>query len=128
MPRPENVGELRARGTKLELFGCAWCEHTQEMREWLEFRGADFAEFDVEQDESARERMLQLSGGQRMVPVLVEDGAVVQIGWQGRGCVVGNLAGNVAGNPAGNVVGGLVNGGAGGDADDGADGTGGGGR
>jgi hypothetical protein len=30
-----------------------------------------------------------LSGGQRTVPVLVEDGKVVQIGWQGRGCVVG---------------------------------------
>ena len=26
--------------------------------------------------------------GQRTVPVLVEDGKVVQIGWQGRGCVV----------------------------------------
>jgi len=23
-----------------------------------------------------------------MVPVLVEDGRVVQIGWQGRGCIV----------------------------------------
>ena len=32
--------------------------------------------------------MLALAGGQRTVPVLVEDGKVVQIGWQGRGCVV----------------------------------------
>ena len=27
-------------------------------------------------------------GVERTVPVLVEDGAVVQVGWQGRGCTV----------------------------------------
>jgi len=36
----------------------------------------------------ARERMSAITGGQYMVPVLVEDGKVVQIGWQGRGCIV----------------------------------------
>ena len=33
--------------------------------------------------------MRELTGGQRMVPVLIEDGKLVQSGWQGRGCVVG---------------------------------------
>jgi glutaredoxin 3 len=33
-------------------------------------------------------RMREASG-QRTVPVLLEDGKVLQIGWQGRGCVVG---------------------------------------
>ena len=37
---------------------------------------------------SARARMIAISGGQRTVPILAEDGDVVQIGWQGRGCVV----------------------------------------
>lgn len=73
---------------KLELFGSAGCPHTQEMREWLEWRNAEFVEYDVEADRDARGRMRALSGGQRTVPVLVEDGKVVQIGWQGRGCVV----------------------------------------
>jgi glutaredoxin len=73
---------------KLELFGSAGCPHTQEMREWLEWRGSEFVEYDVEVDRDARDRMRALSGGQRTVPVLVEDGKVVQIGWQGRGCVV----------------------------------------
>ncbi|HKN59576.1 MAG TPA: glutaredoxin [Candidatus Acidoferrales bacterium] len=73
---------------KLELFGSAGCPHTQEMREWLEWRGAEFVEYDVEADRDARDRLRALSGGQRTVPVLVEDGKVVQIGWQGRGCVV----------------------------------------
>jgi glutaredoxin 3 len=73
---------------ELELFGSVACPHTQEMREWLEWRGAVFIEYDVEADRVARERMRALCGGQRTIPVLVEAGKVVQIGWQGRGCVV----------------------------------------
>jgi glutaredoxin len=73
---------------KVELFGSASCPHTREMREWLEWRGAEFVEYDVETDPGALNRMRSLTGGQRTVPVLVDDGKVVQVGWQGRGCVV----------------------------------------
>ena len=72
----------------LELFGSAGCPYTREMREWLELSRRDFIEFDVEADSSALARLRQATG-QRTVPVLLEDGKVVQIGWQGRGCVVG---------------------------------------
>ena len=58
------------------------------MREWLEWRGCDFVEYDVELDRAALARMCELTGGQRIVPVLIEDGRIVQSGWQGRGCVV----------------------------------------
>jgi glutaredoxin len=73
---------------QFELFGSASCPYTAEMREWLEFRRVEFAEYDVDADRDALERMRTLSDGQRTVPVLVEDGKVVQVGWQGRGCVV----------------------------------------
>jgi glutaredoxin len=73
---------------KLELYGTARCPHTQEMREWLEWKRCDFAEYDVEADPAARHRMRMLAAGQRSVPLLVEDGKVVQIGWQGRSCMV----------------------------------------
>jgi glutaredoxin len=59
------------------------------MREWLEWKRSDFTEYDVEEDPSARERLLALAQGQSSVPVLVEDGRVVQIGWHGRACVLG---------------------------------------
>jgi glutaredoxin 3 len=72
----------------LELFGTSNCQHTQEMREWLEFRRCQFVEYDVEVDAAARRRMRELAGGQRSVPILVEDGRVIQVGWQGRSCVV----------------------------------------
>jgi glutaredoxin len=74
---------------KFELFGTAGCPYTQDMREDLDWRGEEFVEYDVELDSQARARMLELARGQRTVPVLIEDGKVVQIGWQGRGCVVG---------------------------------------
>ncbi len=71
-----------------ELFGTASCPFTQEMRDWLDWNRRDFIEYDVEADPEALKRMHHLTGGQRTVPVLVEDGKVVQIGWQGRGCAV----------------------------------------
>lgn len=74
---------------KLELYGTASCPYTEEMREWLEWKRSDFTEYDVEEDPSARERLLALAQGQNSVPVLVEDGRVVQIGWHGRACLLG---------------------------------------
>lgn len=75
-----------------ELFGTSGCPYTQEMREWLEWKGHEYVEYDVEQDREALTRMMKISGGQRTVPILVEhptEGSdIVQIGWQGRGCVV----------------------------------------
>jgi glutaredoxin 3 len=73
---------------RTELYGTAACSFTQEMREWLEWKRRDYLEYDVETDAAALERMLALTDGQRTVPVLVEDGRAVQIGWQGRGCAV----------------------------------------
>lgn len=72
----------------LELYGTASCPYTREMREWLEWKGREFAEFDVELDYAARSRMHVLAPAPYTVPLLVEDGKVIQVGWQGRGCVV----------------------------------------
>jgi mycoredoxin len=71
----------------LELFGASSCQFTAEMRDWLDLQGRDFLEYDVEHDPAARARMQSVTG-QRMVPALVEDGKPIQIGWQGRGCVI----------------------------------------
>jgi len=73
---------------KLELYGSTQCPHTRELREWLEWTRREFEEYDVDADPEARARMRTLDGGSRTVPMLVEDGKVIQVGWQGRGCVV----------------------------------------
>jgi glutaredoxin 3 len=74
---------------RVELFGTSGCPYTRDLREWLEMRRVDFEEYDVEADPAARARMREMAGAGRTVPVLVEDGRVAQVGWQGRGCVIG---------------------------------------
>jgi glutaredoxin len=73
---------------RLELYGTARCPHTSEMREWLEWKRSEFVEYDVEADPAARRRMREIARGQRTVPILVADGKVVQVGWQGHGCII----------------------------------------
>ncbi len=75
---------------KTELFGTKSCQFTAELREDLEWRNVDFVEYDVDEDSDAFARMLGLTKGQRTVPVLVQDDKVLQVGWQGRGCIGGN--------------------------------------
>jgi glutaredoxin len=72
----------------LELYGSSRCPYTRELREWLEWTRRDFQEFDVEADPKARARMHAMASSVRTVPLLVEDGKVIQVGWQGRGCIV----------------------------------------
>lgn len=73
----------------LELYGSAQCPYTRELRDWLEWTRRDFHEYDVDADSEANARLISLSGGTRTVPILVEDGKVIQVGWQGRCCVAG---------------------------------------
>ena len=73
---------------RLELYGTARCPYTGEMRDWLEWTRSEFVEYDVEADPVARMRMHEVARGQRNVPLLVEDGEVVQVGWQGHSCIV----------------------------------------
>ncbi|MDQ3377297.1 MAG: glutathione S-transferase N-terminal domain-containing protein [Actinomycetota bacterium] len=73
---------------QIELYTSAGCPYSEAAREDLEWRGVDFVEYDVERDNEARERMLALTGGNRTVPVMVEEGKAVQVGWMGRGCFI----------------------------------------
>ena len=73
---------------EVELYGGSSCQFTSDMREQLLWDGRDFVEYDVETDADALKRMIRLTNGQLTIPVLVESGRVVQIGWQGRGCTV----------------------------------------
>jgi mycoredoxin len=70
----------------LELYGTRSCPYTAELRAQLEWDDRPFVEYDVEADAAARDRLFMLITGSASVPVLVEDGRVVQVGWQGRSC------------------------------------------
>ena len=73
----------------LELFTTRSCQYCAALRERLEWDGLEFVEYDVELDRDARERLTALVGANPLVPVLVEEGRVTQVGVSGRGCYVG---------------------------------------
>lgn len=71
----------------VELYTIPGCTHCAAAREDLEWRGIEFVEYDVSADESARARLIGLTG-QRSVPVIIEAGGRIQVGWMGRGCTI----------------------------------------
>jgi glutaredoxin 3 len=72
----------------LEVYGTRGCPYTAELRAELEMDDKPFVEYDVDSDAAARDRLFALVSGAVSVPVLVEDGQVVQVGYRGRGCFV----------------------------------------
>lgn len=72
----------------LELFGTHTCRHTAELQEDLEWEGRSYVMYYVDEDAEALRRLAGLIDGPCMVPVLVEDGDVKQVGYNGRGCYV----------------------------------------
>lgn len=72
----------------VELYTASGCPFSAAARENLEWRGVEFVEYDVEEDAEARQRMLELTGGDRTVPVISEEGKPLQVGWMGRGCTI----------------------------------------
>lgn len=79
---------MKGSAVALELYGASACPFTAELREELDWQGREYVEYDVERDEAARDRMRALIPGAAAVPVLVDDGAVLQIGYRGRSCYV----------------------------------------
>ena len=73
----------------VELFGATGCPYTRELREHLQWNGVDFVEYDIEADADARSRLKTFTNDSARVPVLVENGRVTQIGWNGRSCAFG---------------------------------------
>ena len=73
---------------RIHLYTTEGCPYSEAAREDLEWRGIDFVEYDVERDREAYERMLELTGGNSTVPVIVEEGKPVRVGWMGQGCAV----------------------------------------
>jgi glutaredoxin len=70
----------------LELYGSASCPYTAQLREDLEWRHETFVEYDVDADAQALARMLDLTRGDRTIPVLIDGHCLVQVGYEGRGC------------------------------------------
>jgi glutaredoxin len=57
------------------------CPYCQRARDFYNENGIEFTEYDAQNDAGHREKMLELSGGDLVVPCIVENGVYVQSGW-----------------------------------------------
>jgi len=73
---------------KLEVYGSKHCQYTAELIEELEWQSVVFTYYDVDVDKDALEQMMLLTQNGRSIPVLVEDGKVKSVGYQGRSCII----------------------------------------
>jgi glutaredoxin 3 len=62
--------------------GCPYCEKA---REFYTANGVSFEDKNAQDNLDYRKEMLKLTDGDPTVPVIVENGRLKQIGWEGRG-------------------------------------------
>lgn len=62
--------------------GCPYCAKA---KVWYTEQGLAFDERNAQDDPVYRKEMLAFSGGDPIVPVIVENGVYKQSGWEGRG-------------------------------------------
>lgn len=62
--------------------GCPYCAKA---REFYNAKGISFEDLNAQDDLDIRREMLSITDGDPTVPVIVEDGKLKQIGWEGRG-------------------------------------------
>ena len=80
------MGDGRAKPrikTMVLIFGKENCPYTQRARQDYAARKVPFEYVDVKKNRADMDRMLELSGGVRRVPVIVEEGGKVTIGFGG---------------------------------------------
>jgi mycoredoxin len=56
--------------TQLTMYTTTWCGYCVRLKKGLEQAGIDFAEVNIEQDEDAAIRVMQVNGGNQTVPTL----------------------------------------------------------
>jgi len=82
-----SIRSIRKRELSLEVRiytkpGCPYCAKA---REFYNDRGIAFEDLNAQDDMKLRAEMLSITDGDPTVPVIVENGRLKQIGWEGRG-------------------------------------------
>jgi glutaredoxin len=76
---------LRGKRLEVKIYTKPGCPYCEKARVYYNERGIAFQEFNAQDNMSFRKEMLAISNGDPTVPVIVEDGKLKQIGWEGRG-------------------------------------------
>jgi mycoredoxin len=60
------------------MYGTSWCSDCRRSQRFLEQRGVAYTYINIEQDETAAERVIELNNGNRSVPTIVfADGSIL---------------------------------------------------
>ena len=70
---------------KVRIYTKPGCPYCAKAREHYNARGIAFEEFNAQDNLKFREEMLSITDGDPTVPVIVENGRLKQIGWEGLG-------------------------------------------
>ena len=62
---------MSAPGTAVTMYTTNWCGYCMRLKKLMQREGINFAEVNIEVDESAAELVMQANGGNRTVPTLV---------------------------------------------------------
>jgi mycoredoxin len=53
------------------MYGAAWCGDCRRSKAFLDGKAIEYNYIDVEADESASEKVIEINGGQRSIPVIL---------------------------------------------------------
>jgi len=58
------------RAAQVTIYTTSWCGYCRRLKDGLDQAGIAFAEVDIERDERAARRVMQLNGGDQTVPTV----------------------------------------------------------
>jgi mycoredoxin len=62
---------MSAPGTAVTMYTTSWCGYCVRLKKMMQGEGIEFAEVNIETDESAADLVMRANGGNRTVPTLV---------------------------------------------------------
>ncbi len=62
---------MSAPSTAVTMYTTSWCGYCVRLKKMMQGEGIEFAEVNIETDESAADLVMQANGGNRTVPTLV---------------------------------------------------------
>jgi mycoredoxin len=62
---------MSAATANVTMYTTSWCGYCVRLKKLMQREGIEFAEVNIETDESAADRVMQANGGNRTVPTLV---------------------------------------------------------
>jgi len=56
---------------QITMYGAVWCGDCRRSKAYLDSHNVEYNYIDVEADESASEKVIEINGGQRSIPVIL---------------------------------------------------------